>query len=214
MAKLQKITDLESFLPLFLAGPAFAVYKQLPESDKEDYGKLKAALLTAFGINCYTAYDELQKRVLRDGEPVDVYLADIKRLVAHIGQKDAEPISKCAFMAGLPGDVSMQLKSMASVEKLSLPELVARARIMLSTRESEMACAAGYQKAKGTCFNCGSTSHMARECPKSTRRNYQPRYVRRCFICDQTSHIARNCPEKLGNGQGEPSAPGVSPRLQ
>jgi len=59
--------------------------------------------------------------VLRDGEPVDVYLADIKRLVAHIRQNDAEPISKCAFMAGLPGDLSLQLKSMASVEKLSWP---------------------------------------------------------------------------------------------
>ncbi|KAF6027118.1 hypothetical protein EB796_014574 [Bugula neritina] len=64
--------------------------------------------------------------------------------------------------------VNDSLKSMASVEKLSLPELVARARIMLSTRESEMASSAGYQKAKGTCFSCGSTSHMARECPKST----------------------------------------------
>jgi len=78
VAKLQKITDLESFLPLFQAGPAFAVYKKLPESDKENYGKLKAALLTACGINCYTAYDELQKHVLRDGERVHVYLADIK----------------------------------------------------------------------------------------------------------------------------------------
>jgi hypothetical protein len=29
VAKLQKITDLVSFLPLFLAGPAFAVYKQI-----------------------------------------------------------------------------------------------------------------------------------------------------------------------------------------
>jgi len=46
-------------LPLFLADPVFAVYKQLPESDNKHYEKLKAALLTAFGIYCYTAYDEL-----------------------------------------------------------------------------------------------------------------------------------------------------------
>ena len=34
VAKLQKIEDLKPFLPLFLNGAAFAVYKQLPDSVK------------------------------------------------------------------------------------------------------------------------------------------------------------------------------------
>ena len=33
-------------------GPAFAVYKQFSNEEKEDYGKMKAALLSAFGMNC------------------------------------------------------------------------------------------------------------------------------------------------------------------
>ena len=37
VAKLQKIDDMKSFLPLFLAGPAFAVYQQLNEEAKNNY---------------------------------------------------------------------------------------------------------------------------------------------------------------------------------
>ena len=216
VARLQKVDDLTSFLPLFLHGPAFAVYKQLKEEEKDDYTKLKAALLRAFGVDCYTAYEQLQRRVLQENETVDVYLADIQRLVTLMGQGSAEPLLKCAFMAGLPADVSIQLKAMAAVESLKLDELITRARMMLSTRNPELACAAGYNKPRGACFTCGSFSHMARECPKSTRRNTPPaaKQVRRCFVCNDTAHIARICPNRSGNGQGESSAPGVSPGQQ
>ena len=57
VAKLQKIEDLKLFLPLFLNGEVFAVYKQLPDSDIADYEKLKAGLLLEFEVNCYSAYD-------------------------------------------------------------------------------------------------------------------------------------------------------------
>ena len=158
MAKLQKIEDLKSFLPLFLNGAAFAVYKQLPDSDKADYEKLKAGLLLAFGVNCYSAYDQLQQRVLEEGETVDVYLADIRRLVTLIGQSNAEPFIKCAFMAGLPSTLSIQLKSVAAVEKLGLSDLVTRARVMLSTQKNDPACAVSYHQKQRNgllCFSCG-----------------------------------------------------------
>ena len=130
VAALQNVSDLKSFMPLFLSGPAFAVYKQLTEEEKADYVKMKAALLSAFGVNCYVAYEQLQRRVLQENEPVDVYLADLRRLVSLMGQGAAEPLLKCAFMAGLPPDVSIQLKSVAAVEKLGLGDLIARARMM------------------------------------------------------------------------------------
>ena len=60
VAKLQKVEDLHTFLPLFLNGPAFAVYQQLSEADKNDFGKLKSGLLSAFGVDCYAAYEQLQ----------------------------------------------------------------------------------------------------------------------------------------------------------
>ena len=65
VAKLQNVSDLKSFLPLFLHEPAFAVYQQLSNEEKDDYGKMKAWLLSAFGMNCYAAYEQLQRRVLQ-----------------------------------------------------------------------------------------------------------------------------------------------------
>lgn len=210
VAKLQDITELQTFLPLFLAGPAFAVYKQLSESDKETYESLKAALLVAFGVNCYAAYDQLQKRVLQEGEPVDVYLADIKRLVAQMGQQDAEPLLKCAFMAGLPVEINMQLRSLACVERLCLSELVTRARMMMSTKNSELACASGaVPKSRSGCFTCGNPKHRARDSPK--------KQVRKCYACGEPGHFARQCLKKVswqGNDQGGASAPDVPPHHQ
>lgn len=222
VAKLQKITDLQDFLPLFLSGSAFAVYKQLPDDDREDYDKLKAALLLAFGVNSYAAYEQLQRRVYQDSETVDVYLADLRRLVTLIGQTHADPLLKCAFMAGLPADVAVQLKSVAAVETLTLTALVSRARMILSTRGSDVACAAGVAKQRNGCFSCGGRGHIARDCPSSTSRQnigFQ-RKPRTCYTCGEVGHISRDCLNKTkyvlkaGNEQGGVSAPDVPPTHQ
>lgn len=38
------------------------------DEEKDDYTKLKAAMLQAFGVNCYAAYDQPQKA----GLPIDI----------------------------------------------------------------------------------------------------------------------------------------------
>lgn len=171
VAKLQKITELVSFMPLFLSGPAFAVYKQLADNVKADYTLLKKAMSLAFCESNYSAYDQLRARCLGDGETVDVYLADLRRLIALIGQKDAEPIIKCAFMAGLPSDVSTQLKSIAAVGELPLSDLVSKARMMLSTRAVDtLTCAVGEVRIR-KCYICSSTQHLANRCPSAGQDN-------------------------------------------
>lgn len=207
VAKLQKIDDLKSFLPLFLHGAAFAVYKQLSEDEKDSYKDMKASLLRAFGMNCFSAYEELQRRVFREGETVDVYLADLRRLVVLMGQTSAEPLLKCAFIAGLPADICVQLKSMAAVESLELSELVSRARMMLSTRNSGgFTCAVGahVQKPRRGCYTCGAVGHMAWGCPKSVNKAYRPpQKPRTCYICDDTGHFMRDCPQRSSNVQSK-----------
>lgn len=221
VAQIQKITELTAFLPLFLHGPAFAVYKQLDDDQKKDYEKLKAAMIQAFGVNCYAAYDQLQRRVLLEGETVDVYLSELRKLVSLMGQKEPEPLLRCAFMAGLPFDISIQLKSMAAVETLTLNELVVRARMMISSKTGDQACAVGYNasraKLNGGCYRCGSNSHLIRDCslnkggPRNAKPNHKPRT---CYTCGDPTHIAKYCPLRSaqgqpGNAEGGASAPDV-----
>ena len=68
-----------------MGGEAFGVYKELPNSVKAEYEKVKAALLAAFGPGRFQAYGSLQSRVLREEETVEAYLSDIKRLILLTG---------------------------------------------------------------------------------------------------------------------------------
>ena len=100
VAKLQKIENLKTFVPLFLNGSAFALYEQLSEDVKGDYVKLKKELLTAFILNVYSAYSQLRERALQDNETVDVYLADLRRLVESMRQTNPEPLLKWLLCQG------------------------------------------------------------------------------------------------------------------
>jgi hypothetical protein len=209
VAKLQKIDDLNSFLPLFLGGSAFAVFNQLSEEVKGDYDKLKAELLRAFGANHFQAYELLVRRTYRSGETVDVYVSDLKRLVSLIGQKDSEPLLRCAFVAGLPTDIAMQLKSIVAVEKLGLADLVTRARMILSSSD-EASCAVGQVKPSGViCYNCSGIGHYAKQCTKPRKVDGATRRPVTCYKCKQPGHIARNCLQ--GNENGSALAPDVLP---
>lgn len=212
VAKLQKVDDLTTFLPLFLSGSAFAVYKQLGGGDKEDYTKLKKALLTAFSVNSFSAYEQLRVRTLVDGETVDVYLADLQRLVALIGQENSEPLLKCAFVAGLSYDLAAQLKSIAAVEDLALHELVSRTRMMHSVHSTSGAlatCAVAQRHREVKCYHCAGP-HLSRNC-RSNKKEFTARREVKCYNCDEIGHIRRYCPKLQGNENGEVCAPDARP---
>jgi len=97
VAQLQKIDEVQSFLPLFLTGEANAVYEGIAEQDKGDYEKVKSALLTAFSPNRFDAYEEFISRRLGEGESVDVFYAALQRLHSLV----TDDWIRCAFIAGL-----------------------------------------------------------------------------------------------------------------
>ena len=47
---MQKIEDLALLIPLYLDGPAFAVFEQMEEGDKDNEESIDAALLSAFSV--------------------------------------------------------------------------------------------------------------------------------------------------------------------
>ena len=97
-------SDLASVVPLRLTDGAFVVYQQLAETDKENFNRIREALLKAFAFDAFVAYEQFVTRKLKHGEAVDVYLAELRRLSILIGGLPDRAIA-CAFVAGLPEEV-------------------------------------------------------------------------------------------------------------
>jgi len=203
VAKLKKVNELESFLPLFLSGGAFLVYQGLSDKAKSDYSQLKQALLEAFSIDAYSAYDEMKCRCLKPNESVDVYLADIKRLAKIIDPAVSDKFLEVIFLSGLPEPIKKQLKASSVDGEWELADYVARKLI-----RSESTCFAAIKSKKIVCFECHEEGHTRRECPvKKVERCSGCDKIghsasncwlkkRKCFVCGDSSHLANSCPTK------------------
>ena len=103
VAKLNKVKDLATVIPLHLEGGALSVYLEMAEDKKADASLLKKELLRAFTDSEFTAFSKL-KAVRWAGEPVDVYATEIRRLVRGCGLEGegAEQLVKLAFINGFP----------------------------------------------------------------------------------------------------------------
>ena len=206
---LLKLKDLAVVIPLFLDGPAFAVYDQLSDYDKADATKIEAALRTAFATDKFSAYDKFRNRKWKSGETVDVFLAEIKRLasLANIGGEENEEIVKLAFVMGLPSKVAAQLKATPKIDTLNLSSILQIARAFMTeiTKSDslfEVGAVARASRDKG-CFTCGGP-HYRKNCRKEKAKEVI------CFSCNKPGHIARYC-NSTGNAQGVLPAPAVTP---
>lgn len=226
--ELREILDgKHKLLPMFLEGSAFAVYKQLPQNKRDDFNLLVKALTAAFSEDCFSAYSALCDRKLGDMEAVDVYLADIKRLVALCegGEERSPGMVRCAFVSGLPQVARAQVLALPQVATKSAEALLPQVKSILSAqrRGAEEVCAAAdaylpkkapYQRSHSGvglqhCFKCGQGGHFAAFCKKSAVKEGMG-----CFRCGSRHHYVRACPEaplRVGNGRVEAaSAPAAS----
>ena len=222
-------------IPLRLKGSAASVYRQLPEEDRRNPEKVKAALRRAFAPDKFKAYEEFSARRLRSGESVDVFLADLKRLASLFGGLSSDGMC-CAFMAGLPDRLKQILRAGARMGSLTLDEVVDRARAVMKDEDDAPDVAAGLVRApRGgrrpvSCFGCGEIGHLVRHCSRNdrNRREEEPqrgqwpghrspmrpgRDTIQCFRCRGWGHTAARCAsrEQSENEQrGKARAPASS----
>jgi len=237
VCSLRAIAKPETVIPLRLTGGAFAVYQQLPPEEKRDFCKIKQALYTAFASDAFMAYEQFIARKLQTGETVDVFMAELRKLAAPLGGL-SDIVLSCAFVAVLPDTVRQLLRASSRMDTLTIEQLLARARAVMS-EESDVAAAVGGPKvgvsqsfgsteaAVGpVCFECNLPNHLAKDCllrrrPGTTFRGGRGRNTGpgsrggvRCYRCNGHGHITSSplCP---GKGVGErSSAPASSPSYQ
>lgn len=208
VAKLQKIEDLENFFPLFLTKGAFAVYKSLSSSEFEDYDSLKEALTRAFSADKFQAYDQFVSRTLKCNESVDVYFADLQRLLKLVDANYASrDILKCAFVRGLPTELRQQMTAACSLERMKIDDIVSRARSLRKSAVGECAFVVARERKQSsetrTCFKCRKSGHLMRDCPNVsgekpfTTAQQIPSAKRFCYVCGDQSHMAHVCPKRV-----------------
>ena len=108
--------NIASVYPILLEGPAYAVFKHLSEEKKTTASEIEKVLMDAFSLSPYDSYDRLMSKKW-DGEPADVFLADVRTLVDRFAAQD---LTKVAFICGLPQEVSSQMRASAKINSMSL----------------------------------------------------------------------------------------------
>lgn len=209
VCKLRGITELHTVVPLRLTAGAFSVFQQLTTSDKEKYEKIKSALISAFAPDKFLSYEQFVARKLKDGESVDVYLADLRRLAELFGGMTDAALS-CAFVAGLPESTRHILRAGSRMESMDINQLLHRARAVLADdgggagTSTHLSCGSQHTAAPSSvdvrCLACNQPNHYARDCLAGRGGRRGGRGGVRCFTCGKRGHVSSRC---SGNASGE-----------
>ena len=195
------------FVPLLLEEPAYSTWEQLSTSEKDNYEAVAAALRRVFGKTITAAWNELKELQYFPGEPVDVLVTKIQRLLKIVarGSSVPEQLASTFLLDALPARVSEQIR-LQHGEEMRLEKVASCAKALLSDPEQSRGIAATASRPQRVgsaattsslkCHGCGRVGHLRRNC----------RIV--CFGCQERGHLRRNCPAAVsGNGSAEASAP-------
>ena len=208
VVKVSKIKNEAEVIPMFLEGSPIALYLQMNEEEKESADLIKEKLRRVFGLNPFSAYDQLINKKWR-GEPMDIYALELERL-ARIAEVNNEKTLIRAFVVGLPEEIGRELRSLPEIEETSLSQLIFRARALVSSSKGEVAASVmnasrrtneieklkekeverKIYKGRIKCAHCKMEGHHFKNCRKR---------LITCWNCGNKGHFADNCDQ--GNEQ-------------
>ena len=187
------VADIAKVLPAFLRGDAFKVYANLPLDKKKNYEDVAEALTTAFGVDEHVAFGDLVTRHWRDGEPVDVYVAELWRLASLAVVP--ERVVRMVLLNGLPTTIGMQLKTTPGIKAMSLDQVVALARSLMAAAMGTFDGGPSGSVAGCVSLGGGPVDVGAVAAAKGRRL--------RCFGCSKEGHFVRDCPQRRKNKKRE-----------
>ena len=205
-------------LPLFLEGDAFLVFSTMPTADKKKKDKVKDVMVKSFSAVLSEAYAQFTSRKLKLDESPDAFVADLRRLLESSGHevkddKDAVMISQ--MLAGLPRDMSSQVRLSFAGKDLTLSGCLDAVRALVAARG--VSSSTGTSAASNVvCHQCKEPGHIQRFCPKrvssgdrsggsrphgsnragaarSDRGSSRRFGELTCFFCDQKGHKKEDC---------------------
>ena len=146
---------------------------------------------------------------------MDVFLSDLRRL-ARLAGVENEALIRCAFVCGLPSDVSSTLRAAARINTAELAAIAEHARVLMSERLHGGAMVAinktrkilpveNRPRGKLQCYGCGG-DHPVKYC--------KVRKPLTCWTCGESDHISRQCTTRVSkNGQGKLPASAAYPHM-
>ena len=146
---------------------------------------MKAALMKAFAADPTSAFEQMKTRRLHPTESVDVYLANMTRLLKIVDPLISEPYIKTTVISGFPHKVKCQIQATNAKSSLFVCEVTEIARSILNTQNLASVNVSIKNKSDMTklkCYNCGKAGHSRRGCPKI-----------KCFTCGENGHFSSSC---------------------
>ena len=130
-------------LPTLLEGEALAIWLELTEEEQKDYNVTKKKIIEAIMPMRFVSLQDFHQRALLPGESLAMYVHQLKQLLSQ-AMPDLAPAAKDQllvhqFLAGLPQDISKQLRATGVTNTLS--ETVERAKLIMAVDHHGQAAA-------------------------------------------------------------------------
>lgn len=128
-------------LPTLLEGEALAVWLELSKDERANYEDAKKGMIKKMAPQSFVCMIDFHKRGLHPGEPISVYVHELKKLldqaIPSLEENARGQFLLHQFLAGIPPHVSRAIRAAADVS--SLDKAVERARLLMAVETPHIA---------------------------------------------------------------------------